>query len=212
MNESFIAALGDKMVISVAVIVVIALLWYSIDIYLFFARKDFGNTNIYLAHFTRHDNRRERTDALQLRVIRYKMPLKKTYRNRVLFWRMIFVSMKATVDRPVLDFGKRAYAMLAPIRGQIASIYASMEIKRAAGFAFKENRYQIVVVYDRSENKRNYVLKIIVIREEDLRNFQQYVDNPPGAGENIDLMSKIAASYNGPTRKNSFLYVQVVAA
>lgn len=118
--------------------------------------------------------------------------------------------MKTTLEKPVVNFGKDRLQVLAPIRGWIARLCAGAEFKRAAGFPFKETRHQLVLVHDRSEDRRSRILRGLVIREADLRNIATYEETPPQAGENFELFKKVAKEFK--EKPEAFLHIQIVAA
>ena len=197
-------------VLTGGVVAGLALVAYlSLDIYLALTGRDFGNVNVQVMYFTRNDHD-HKADALHFRILGFKIPLRGIYRNRLLFWRLIYTSLAATAEKPVLHFGEYAYALLTPLRGRVLTISASMELKRAAGLPFRQTKYQMAVVYDRSEDKRNYVRRVVLVRDEDLRNFQFYLDRPPQAGENFALLKKVEKAYREDS--GSFLPVQIVTA
>ncbi len=204
-----INSLISKIVASLIVTTFVLLIYFSLDIYLVLTRRDFGNVNIQIMHFTRNDFK-PIGDALLFRVLGFKIPLRDVYRNRVLFWRMMYASLGAKVEQPVLDFGKYVDALLIPLRGRVLMMSASMELKRASGLPFRETKYQMCVVYDLSEDRRNYVLRVVLVRDEDLKNFQTYLDNPPKAESNFDLLKKVAAAHKHQV--GSFLQVKIVTA
>lgn len=203
------STVSGRLVGVVAIGIIFFLVYFSIDIYLHLTKRHFGKVNIYLVYFTR-DDKPKKTDALHFRVIDSQVPLKKIYGNRFLFWRVIITSTRATLDNPVVDFGKYAFVALSPFRGRIAAGNRTAEAKRALGFPFKEKRHQIVVVNDRSDDKRSRILRVLVIKEDDLRKLNDYLENPPKAGENFELFKKVAETFQ--KKPHTFLFVQIVAA
>lgn len=207
--EGIIGSVLDKAVAAAVIAVVLLLIYYAADIYLFVTGRDFGNVYIYNMYFTRNDFR-SKSNALHTRVSGYRIPLREIYRNRFAFWLVMYGAAGVTRENPVLNFGRFDYQALAPIRGWIGRFTAPMELKRMAGMPFSEFRCQIALVYDRSDDRRNYVVKALLIRDEDLANFQRYLDLPPGVGDNFDLLKRIAEVYRQKT--GSFMRFQIVAA
>ncbi|HEY0908202.1 MAG TPA: hypothetical protein VGE35_02525 [Candidatus Paceibacterota bacterium] len=208
-----IEPLKAKIIIALIIGSVVAILYFFLDIFFFLTGKHFGRMNIYLIHFTRNEFEKPPEDTMNSRLIGSKLSIQDDiYKNRWLFWRMIFVGLKATLDCPVLDFGKGANKWLMPIRSWFVSNRTSAsELKRANGFPFKEEKYTLTVVYDLSdEGKRSRVLKAYLIRSKDLKSFQSYLERPPKSGKNFELFKKIAQAYKD--RKGSFVTVMITAA
>jgi hypothetical protein len=194
-----------RLVIGVAISSIFFLLYFSIDIYLFLTKRNFGRVNIELVYFTRNDNPgKSGSDALHFRTIEGPVFLKKAYDNHFLFWRVIFRSAKA---KPVVNFEEYAYAALAPFRDRIAARCSTGELKRALGFPFKEKKYWVVMVNDRSEDRRRRILKVLVIQDDDLRTCPE---NLPKIGKNLPLFKEVARMF----KKNSktFLPIRITAA
>lgn len=188
---------------------ILVFVYFSLDIYLALTRRDFGNVNIQVMYFTRNDCRSAPiNDALHFRILGFKVPLRDIYRNRIMFWRVIYASLGAKIEQPVLNFGKYADTLLPPIRGQILATCAAAELRRVAGLPFHETKYQMVVVYDRSEDRKTYVLRVVLVREEDLKNFDRYLQKPPKVGKNFELLKRIVVAYREHT--GSFLPIQIV--
>ncbi len=184
--------------------------WFSIDVILFLTGKDFGRVNISLVYFTRNDFA-SKSDALHVSVYDHRVALNEVYRNRFMFWWVMFESFSATIDKPVLDFGGHADRVLGPIRGRVASKNAQAEVKRMSGLPFKETSCQMMMVYDRSEHRKgHYVLRVLIFRTEDLKRFADYEANPPATELNFELVQKIAEAYR--TKNGSFIRVRMVAA
>lgn len=202
-------AFADKAVFSIAFAVVGILLYFSLDIFLFLTKRDFENVNIEAVEFTRHD-RDSTSDEVRFKgVVGYKIPLKEILRNRFLVWRVIYAGL-AVKENPVLDLGSHTYAILSTIRGHITRGTTMGEFKRLAGFAFVETRYQVSILNDRSEDKKSHILRVILMREEDLRNFEEYLSKPPHNTGNFALVKKIKEAFDNGT--GSFLKVDVTAS
>jgi hypothetical protein len=195
------------------------LLYFSVDIYLVLTRRDFGNVNIQVMYFTRNDNDESKKtrnknkglyeDALLFRHLDSKISLRELYKNRFLFWAMIYSSRNATLEYPVLNFGKYSEALLAPLRGRVLTICASDELKRIAGWPFKQTRYQMLVIYDRAEKRGSYTLRVVLVRQKDLNRFMTYLKHrPPKIQTNLPLFKKIATAYKH--KLGSFMQVNIV--
>ena len=112
--ESLLDSVSVRILASVIAALAVLALYYSFDIYQFFSRKDFAHVNAYTVLFTRHEaaqvSRHDmgaRNDRVVFELIGYKIPLREIFRNRFLFWVIMFRSMRVTVEQPVLNFGKR---------------------------------------------------------------------------------------------------------
>lgn len=205
--SDLVADIPVRFAVAAAVGGIFFLLYFSIDIYLFLTKRHFGRVNIELVYFTRDDNSTVSSDALHFRTIVCSVFLKQAYDNRYLFWRMIIKTLKATPEDPVVDFRKHAYAALVPFRDRVAERCAVGEVKRALGGTFIEQKHRIVVVNDRSEDKRRFILKVLVIKEGDLRNVD--LENLPKAGKNRELFIKVVRAFEKKPR--AFLPVQLVS-
>ncbi len=188
--EGFFDSVAVRIAGSLVAALVAVALYYSFDIYQFFVRKDFGNVNAYLVHFTRTD-KDSKDNRLVFELIGYKIPLRDICRNRFLFWLIIYRSTKVTVEQPVLYFGKASQQVLSSVRGRLSQIWASMVLKRAAGFSFKEIPCQIALIYDRSEDSRNFVIRVVLIRDSDIAAFEEYKKRPPMNTDNFLLAQRI---------------------
>ncbi len=182
--------------------------YYSFDIYQFFARRDFGNVNAYFVLFTRHD-KDTKDDRVVFELIGYKIPLREICRNRFLFWLIIYRSFQVAVEQPVLSFGKYRN-VLAPVRGRLSQIWASMTLKRAAGLPFKEVPCQLALVYDRSEESTNFVLRVMVIPNRDINQFDEYRKKPPMNTDNFKLVERIVGAYQSGA--GSFINIRVTVS
>jgi hypothetical protein len=203
-----LSVLGN--VIAVPVITFLVFIWYnSIELYQIFTKKDFSNVHMYLVHFTRNDHKSS-TNTIHLNQIDYKVSLRDIYKSRLLAWRVIYTSRKATPTHRVLDFKQSAHMFLAPIRGWILRSRMDSELRRAAGFPFKRIHYQVVMIYDQSDDQKNYVVKILLITQKDLDNFREYLEDPPRASNNLALMQEIVNAYEQKT--GSFLPMRIIIA
>jgi hypothetical protein len=204
-----IGDIASQIVVTIAVGGVAVLLYFSADIYMIVKKKDFGKVNVSIMYFTRNDYN-SKGDALHLRVIDYRIPLKEIYKNRFLLWRVLFVSTRVSQSKPVLNFKEATRLYLSPARGIIARITAEGEFKRACGLPFVEEKFQIAMVRDISDETGRDVLKIVVMREKDLQGYQSYLNNPPNAGKNFHLFKYLGRAYE--EIPEAFLPVQIVMA
>lgn len=188
---------------------IFCLLYFSIDIFLFFTKRQFGRVNVEVLHFTKHDFEK-RSDALHLEIIKESVCLRQAYGNRLLFWWVIFRSVRATFENPVVTFWRFSYAALSPFRGYVAEKCAIAVFKRALGYPYKQERYKLVMVYDGSRNKRRRILKILVIRQKDLKIFASYLENPPKTAKNLRLFEAAAQAF--AEKKKAFLTVRITVA
>lgn len=188
------------------------LMYFSLGIFLFLTRRNFGNININVAVFTRRDDK-SATDVLRYKSNDTNVPLREILRNRYLFWYVVWRSFGASLEEPVLNFRSHTHAVLSPIRGRAARQSASMEFKRLAGLPFVETSYQLSVVYDRSEDpkdKRSRILRVILVPVEVFENFGEYLAKPPHNTWNWTLMKKIQEAYEKKT--GSFIRVDITTA
>ena len=197
-----------RIVASLVAACIIVALYYSFDIYQFFARTDFGYLNAYLVQFTRHD-KGSKEDRVIFDLIGYKIPLRKICPNRFVFWFIIYRSMKVTLDKPVLNFGSWRN-VLALVRGHTSRTWAGMAVKRFAGLTFTEVPSQLALVYDKSDDSTNYVLRIMIISDRDIQNFTEYRKKPPMNTDNFKFVGKIVDAHNNKT--GSFINARVTAA
>jgi hypothetical protein len=204
--SDLISTFSTRFVMGAVISSIFFLLYFSIDIYLFLTKRNFGRVNIELVYFTRNDNPK-RSDALHFRTIGGPIFLKQAYSNRFLFWRVIFKSTKA---KPVVNFGEYTYAALAPFRDHVSAKCSTGEIKRALGFPFKEKKHQLVMINDCSEDRRRRILKVLVIQDDDLKNVESYLQNLPRTGKNFEMFEEVSRVFN--KNPKAFLPVQIVAA
>lgn len=201
--------IASQIVVTVSLGGLAVLLYFSADIYMIFTKKDFGKVNVSIAYFTRNDYQKK-GDALHLRVVDYRVQLKEIYKNRFLLWRVLFVSMRVQRHNPVLNFKEATRLYLSPARGIIARITAEGEFKRACGLPFVEEKFQMAMVRDRSDETGRDVLKVVVMREKDLKDYQLYLNDPPSAGKNFHLFKYLGRAYQ--SSPEAFLPVQIVMA
>lgn len=189
---------------------IVLVVYFSKDIYQVISGRDFDSMRISVMYFTRRDFKQTSKDAFHSRMLELRVPLKKLYPNRLMFWRAILTSMSVKLEKPVLNFGSHSIAMLTPIRGQLAPLSAEGELRRAMGLSFTEVKFWICVAFDRSSHRNNYVLRAYVIREDDLLNFEEYLKNPPRTKkqDNFDLFIQIARAFK--ERPQTFVAVQMV--
>ncbi len=192
--------------IGAAIVVVV---YFFKDIYQVISGRDFDSMRISVMYFTRNDYKKT-SDAFHSRMLELRVPLTELYPNRLTFLRAILTSMFVKLKKPVLNFGSHSDLMLSPIRGYLAPLSAEGELRRAMGLPFKEARFQISVVFDRSGHRNHYVLRGYAIREDDLVEYRKYVENPPKTmkKENFDLWVEIAHEFE--ERPETFLLAQIV--
>ncbi len=185
---------------------------YMLHAYWFFTRIDFGNISFQVVLFTRHDNWADghKEDFVVLENVGSRTSLRELYGNRLSFWIVVLRSMKVTVAQPVLDFGKHAHGILSPVRGRLSAIWSGMIFKRAAGFSCRQVDYKLALVYDRSDDRSTYVVKGILLRNEDINNFGRYKKPRPMNSENYLFVSRIVSAFH--EGKGSFIDVRVTSA
>lgn len=205
--DIFFGDVASQMVVTIVVGTVVLLIYFSADIYMIATGMDFAQLNVSIMYFTRNDFKKT-GDALHLRVIDYRIPLKEIYKNRFLLWQVLITFMRAPRGQPVLNFKEQTRLYLSPARGVIARITAEGELKRACGLPFLEEKFQMAMVRDRSDETSRDVLKVVVMRDKDLKNYQQYLNNPPNAGKHFHLFKYLGRAYQATPE--AFLPVQVV--
>lgn len=205
----FFSELASQVAVTITVGVVALMLYFSADIYMILTKKDFGQVNVSIMYFTRNDHVKT-SDALHLRVVDYRVPLREVYKNRFLLWRVLFVSMRVPKDNPILNFKETTRVYLSPARGIITRVTAEGEFKRACGLPFLEEKFQIAMVRDRSDETGREVLKVVAMREKDLRGYQSYLNDPPRAGKNFRLFKYLGRAFQATPE--AFLPVQIVVA
>ena len=207
----------DDIVISVSirvatavVITMVVLVWrFSFDIWQFFTRRDFGNVNVYLVYFTRNDIGSDE-NTVEFEGLESKIPLREICRNRYLFWVIIWRSLKVTPEQPVLNFGKKSRNVLRPVLGRISRTWTGMLFKRAGGMSFKKLDCKLALVYDLSEESRSFVIKVIVIQDRDINDFDIHLKSRPMNSNNLKLVKRIVESYREKT--GSFIDVRITIA
>ncbi len=186
------------------------IIYHAFDIYLALTRRDYTNIEIMLMYFTRNDKGRQKyrsSDACQSRLFGPIVSIRKTYGNRFLFWSLILKSLRAKPNEPLISFGKDAEMFLRPLRGRILSSSARDEAKRAESLPYTEGRYHFCVICDLSDDKRRRILKVIMVRTEDLEKPERYFAKPPAVGD-FELFKKILEKYCSG-RANHFLNVKI---
>ena len=198
---------AEKMFITLLVASVFFLLYFSLDIYLFLTRRDFGNIDIYVADFTQ--NKKTNESVLRFELIGHKVPLKEIYRNRFHTLRVMLAGIRAELGAPVLRFYGQGDRILKPMRNRISTLCASMVLKRASGFNSAQNWYQICIAYDRSDDVSHYILKAVLVKDTDIDKFEHYLRHPPRLGTNFEFLKKIVAAYESPQRNEQGSFIQV---
>jgi|GEM_PF-2887020 len=189
---------------------ILFILYLLIDLFFLVMRRHFGRINIDLVHFTRNDNSDLQSNELLFRTVEGPIFLKKEYNNHFLFWRVIFRSMRATFDDPVVTFGKQTYAALIPFRERVSSKCALGHFKRAFKDPFKKKKFWLVMVDEKLRSKRRNILKVLLIQEEDLKNIEEYRENPPSSTRNFEMFEKVARAFQ--KNPEAFLDVEVVVS
>lgn len=207
-----IDTIGGKVLVSIIVMVVIGLMYFSFGIFLFVTRRKFGYININVAVLTSRD-KESTTNSLRYKSNETSIPLREILQNKYLFWYVVWRSFGASLECPVLKLGSHEYAILSPLRGRAARSASGMEFKRLAGATFIETRYQLCIVYDRAEDpddKRNRILRAILVPQDVLDNFTQYEKKPPQNTNNWELLVKIHRAY--VEKNGSFVKVDITTA
>ena len=210
--EDMIEDIGGRVAISILVMLTLGLGYFSFGIFLFVTRRKFGHININVAVFTSGDNGSS-TNKLRYKSNETNVPLREVLQNKYLFWYVVWRSLYASLEYPVLKLGSHSYSILSPLRGRAARPAAGMEFKRLAGTAFIETSYMLCIVYDRAEDpgdKRSRILRAILVRKDILKDFKQYEENPPGNTNNWILMKKIQQAY--ADKSGSFIQVDITTA
>ena len=191
----------------------IAGVWFfGVDIFLLLTRRRFGHVNINVARFTRRDHKSS-DNKLVYRTIDGNVPLREILRNRYLFWYIVWSSLKASLDEPVLEFESHTHGILSLFRVRAASKFAGMEMKRYAGMPYTSTPSWLCIVYDHSEDrkdKRSRILRVMIIPQEVFENFDEYRKEPPHNTENWRLMQKIYDAYKSGS--GSFIDIEITAA
>lgn len=206
---SLFDSLSVRIVASLVAAAAALLIYYSFDIYQFFARKDFGNVSVYQVIFSRHDKNATRDEVI-FDGLDYKIPLREICRNRFIFWYIVYRSFRVSTDGPVLNFGSWGDSVLATVRGRLYRMWASMSLKRAAGFAAVRKVYWLCLVYDLSEDRTSYVIKVFLVQDRDIRKFRQYLKNPPRNAENFAFVQKLVNAFEKQT--GSFIRTRITVA
>lgn len=210
---------GIKLSTAIAIAIFWIIFRYALDIFMYLTNKTFDDVTTYQFHFTRNDTDSSKNDktqhdqagALHMRCIKESRPLKSIIRNKFLFYFIIYRAYKSSEDYPVLSLGKYAPAIKRYIRKYVVPIWSSAQIKRDAGLSYVEQKMQVCLIYDRDgDGNRFHTIKIVLIKNEDLENFQRYIDKPPRTAKNFGLLKKIWQAYELDT--SNFFHVQQVAS
>lgn len=210
--QIFTDSIFERLMAAVWLMVVFGLIYFSFGIFLFATRRKFGNININVAIFTCRD-RDSHSNHLRYKSNETNVPLLEILRNRYLFWYVVWRSLSASLNKPVLQFDSHTYAVLSPLRGRAARPTGGMEFKRVAGMPFVETAYELCIVYDRAEDpgdKSSRILRAILIPKDVLLNFDTYERKPPMNSRNWELMKKIHTAYKEGS--GSFITVNITTA
>lgn len=204
--------IGTKVAISILVMLTLGLGYFSFGIFLFITRRKFGHINVNVAVFTVRD-RNSKSNKLRYKSNETNVPLREVLQNRYLFWYVVWRSLRASLEYPVLELGSHAYSVLSPLRGRAARPAAGMEFKRLSGAPFTETSYMLCIVYDRAEDpndERSRILRAIMVPKEVLATFEAYEKRPPGNTRNWELMKKICRAWEH--KNGSFIQVDITTA
>ncbi|MFA5871545.1 MAG: hypothetical protein WC858_02375 [Parcubacteria group bacterium] len=207
------AALPTRFVGMMMIGNILFLLYVLKDLFFLVMKLHFGRINIDLVVFTRNDNTEQPTDELIFRTIVGPIFLQQEYRNDFLFWKVIFRSMRATFDRPVLTFKRNPYAALIPFRERVSSKYALGHFNRASGHKYEKKKCWLVMVDEKRRSKNRNILKVLMLLEEDLEKITCFLENPPtdpDSKNNFELFKKVAKAFQETPK--AFLDVEVVVA
>jgi hypothetical protein len=189
---------------------ILVFIYFSFDILQFFTGRDFGNANVYLVNFTRH-NRDSKDDQVLFELLDYKIPLREIYRNRFTFWIVMYHAFHANLSSPVLNFGSRGKRILAPVRGRVARIWSGMVLKRVGGLVSTEFPACLCLAYSQPGGSGNRVIRILIIPKRDIRSFDEYKKNPPRNTNNFAEVEKLVKAYR-KGKDASFIDVRVTVA
>jgi hypothetical protein len=207
-----IGDIGSKIAISILVMLLLGLMYFSFGIFLFVTRRKFGHININVAVFTIWD-KGSKTNKLRYKSNETNVPLREVLQNRYLFWYVVWRSLYASLESPVLELGSHAYSVLSPLRGRAARPAAGMELKRLAGAPFIETSYMLCIVYDRAEDpndERSRILRAILIPKDIFEIFKLHEGRPPINKRNWELMKKIYQAWK--CKNGSFIQVDITTA
>lgn len=184
-------------VLNAALMAALALFaWYSVDIVLYLTKRDFTHLQVQIVRFTRHD-RDSHSDMVLFRSID-RLRLRPVLNNRYLFLSLMWAGMRATRQRIVLHVGKKEYAIFSAIRSEVLRRTVTSEFKRDGGLPFVQIPYRLFIVYDRSDDKRSFVLRGMLVQERDLAQFETYIPHKrrPKNRDNLALVRKIWEAHN----------------
>lgn len=204
----FFDSVAVRMSTGLAVAILALLLYYSFDVYQFFSNKDYGHANVYLVHFTRHD-KDSHVDKVFVQTLGYKIALREIFRNRFLLWLVTWKSLIAGKEQSVLKF-KNHERVLSPVRGRVSQLWSGMVLKRAGGFAFTEHICQLALVCEKPRKRSGDVLRIVLVTERDIKNFETYLEQKPVNKDNFEFTKKIVEAYKNGT--GSFIKTRVTIA
>ncbi len=196
-------AFADKAVVAIALGVIAFIAWYSLDVYLFFTKRDFENVNFEMASISRDDTSPYPLTVEFIAVVGYNVPLKEILRNRFPVWRVIFAGLQnKKKEKTVLDFGSHSKPILSKFRGRISVANTTAAFKHAAGFPVKKTNCQFGIVDDDSERGDKYrIFRVLIVREEDLKNFAEYASLPTRTPSNLEWVGKIKEEYDAKSKK-----------
>jgi hypothetical protein len=205
------AIFAERLLTTFVVMLLFILIYFAFDIFEALTGYDFRNVSIYKVHFTRTEKDPKGTDSVNCTIIGPRITLKDVYKSKLLILRVLkhrfFEMNRGSV---VFDFGKYTYQMLSPFRDRVSAMCTSAEMKRSAGFQFVRTKYMVCMTLDSDPERRNKIIRVLIIREIDLKNIESFIMNPPKAGENKDLVMEVMWNYKENPR--SFIHVQVTAA
>ena len=210
--QIFTESVFEKVSITFLVMLIFGLAYFSFGVFLFVTRRKFGHININVAIMTKRD-RDTSTNKLRYKSNETNVPLREVLHNRYLFWYVVWCSLSASFEKPVLQLHSHAYAVLSPLRGRAARPTAGMEFKRIAGSVFVETAYQLCIVYDHAEDpgdKRSRILRAILVPQEVFENFEIHRQKPPINTRNWELLQRIYEAFE--TKSGSFIRVDITTA
>lgn len=210
MRSVFADPFWGRALIGVIIGIIAFAAWFFVDILQYVTRRDFKHIELQVVHFTRHDNAKK-SNTIRFNTVDH-MKLRPVLDNRFLYWALLWHAFCATKERPVLDLGRKGYAILSNIRREHMRRTANSEYKRAAGLPFVEPTFKMCIVYDLSEDKSHYVLRGTLMQVRDVAGFEQYMakKHRPMNTQNYELAEKIWRAHS--EGKGSFIDVRVTAA
>lgn len=198
-----------RVIITVLLAIAMLVIVFSIDIFLYVTKRDFWYLHVMLVRYTQHEHKSTSKKVL-FRTLDVLNLRKDVLRNRFLYWVVLVTSLRVTEQNPVLHFGDRVDTVLGLVRASIVRRTINAELKRSAGLPFVVQPYVVCVIYDRSDDKRRYVLRAMLIREDDLLAAESQVARSMPNKRNRELMAKIVLAYqNG---RGSFIDADITAS